>query len=357
MHPFLANKSRLGVYLLQWMPLAALLAFLLATMGRLSWPEAIALASPLILIYQFICLSPWYLCRVMPLSTPVARLIGNHIAAAAVAALVWMLIAKGLGFLLSRLFPGLERRVNPPIPMIFAVGVILYLLAVALYYVILSSEASRESETRAREARILAQEAELQALKAQINPHFLFNSLHSISALCTVDSTRARDMCIRLSEFLRSTLALGERREIPLGDELALANSYLGVERMRFGSRLAIAKDINPGCEDCMVPPLILQPLIENAVKHGVGGLVEGGTITLRAECEGDLLRIKVENEFDAGTPPKAGQGIGLRNVRGRLQARYGETARFYANTQADVFSVEIVLPCERAKAAAGMGQ
>lgn len=357
MHPFLANKSRLGVYLLQWAPLAALLAFLLATMGRLSWPEAIALAAPLILIYQFICLSPWYLCRVMPLSTPVGRLIGNHTAAAAVAALVWMLIAKGLAFLLSRLFPGLDRRVNPLIPMIFAVGVILYLLAVALYYVILSSEASRESETRAREARILAQEAELQALKAQINPHFLFNSLHSISALCTVDPTRARDMCIRLSEFLRSTLALGEKREIPLGDELALATSYLGVERIRFGSRLAIAKDISPGCEDCLVPPLILQPLIENAVKHGVGGLVEGGTITLRAERDGDLLRVKVENEFDGGAPAKAGQGIGLRNVQGRLQARYGETARFYTNAQADVFSVEIVVPCEYRKTALGMGQ
>lgn len=352
MHPFLLNKRRLGLYLLQWMPIAALLTFLLVTMGKLRWPEAISLCVPLILIYQFVCLSPWYLCRVMPLSTPFPRLFGNHLAAASVAALVWILVAKGMALLLSRVFRGIDQRVSPMLPLIFAVGAILYLLAVALYYVSLSTEASRESETRAREARILAQEAELQALKAQINPHFLFNSLNSISSLCSVDAAGARDMCIRLSEFLRSTLALGEKMTIPLSAELALANSYLGVERVRFGPRLAVAKDIDPGCEDCLVPPLILQPLIENAVKHGVGGLLEGGTVTLRAERDGQYLRVKVENEFDADSPAKAGQGIGLRNVRGRLHARYGETARLYADRHGDVFSAEIVLPCERQESA-----
>jgi len=347
MHPFLASKSRLGLYLAQWMPAAALLAFLLATTGKMSWAESISLSVPLVVIYQFVCLSPWYLCRVMPLGTPFPRLFGNHLAAAAVAALFWIAVAKGLSFLLSRAFPGLDRRVSPSLPLIFAMGAILYLLAVALYYVILSTEASREAESRASRARILAREAELQALKAQINPHFLFNSLNSISALCSVDSGRARDMCILLSEFLRSTLALGEKKAIPLSAELALANSYLGVERIRFGSRLAVARDINPGCEDCLVPPLILQPLIENAVKHGVGGLLEGGTVTLRAERDGEYLRVKVENEFDTGTPARAGQGIGLNNVRGRLHARYGETARLYANGDSGIFSVEIVLPCE----------
>ncbi len=120
----------------------------------------------------------------------------------------------------------------------FGIGVLLYMLAVALHYVLLSVESSREAETREHEARTLAREAELKALKAQINPHFLFNSLNSIAALATVDGVRAREMCIKLSDFLRSTLKLGEQTSISLKDELALVKAYLDVEQVRFGARL-----------------------------------------------------------------------------------------------------------------------
>src|SRR5260370_2632838 len=117
-----------------------------------------------------------------------------------------------------------------------------------------------------REAELLAREAELKALKAQIDPHFLFNSLHSISALTAVDAGRARDMCIRLSDFLRNSLRLGERTTIPFSEELALARTYLEVEQVRFGQRLRVAQDIEEAYCDCDVPPLLLQPLVENSI-------------------------------------------------------------------------------------------
>ncbi len=126
--------------------------------------------------------------------------------------LIWIVLAKGLGVALGHyFFPRLNQRFSPQLPLLFGIGVLLYLLSVALHYVLLSVESSREAETREQEALTLARESELKALKAQINPHFLFNSLNSISALATVDGARARDMCIKLSDFLRTTLKLGEK--------------------------------------------------------------------------------------------------------------------------------------------------
>src|SRR5262249_38358585 len=151
-------------------------------------------------------------------------------------------------------------------------------------YAALAAAASREAERRDAESRTLAREAELQALRMQLNPHFLFNSLHSIAALATLDGARAREMCVRLADFLRSSLRLGSKESIPLREELALAKNYLDVERVRFGERLQVHEEIEPACEDCGVPALLLQPLVENAVKHGIAGLVEGGCIRVAAQ-------------------------------------------------------------------------
>ena len=137
---------------------------------------------------------------------------------------------------------------------LFGIGVLLYILSTGLHYAVLSAEASRDAERRTAEARTLAREAELHSLKLQLNPHFLFNSLHSISALATLDGPRARDMCIRLADFLRTSLGLGDRETIPIREEIALARRYLDVEQVRFGERLRVDADIDADCEDCEFP-------------------------------------------------------------------------------------------------------
>src|SRR5205085_9605400 len=164
--------------------------------------------------------------------------------------------------------PGL----NPAVPQLIVVGFLFYLMSVALHYALLAMEASREAALQARDA-------ELRALKSQINPHFLFNCLNSISALTTTDPAKARDMCVRLSDFLRNTLGLGERESIAWLDELELARTYLEVEKVRFGARLRVEMDIEEACSECQVPPLVLQPLVENAIRHGIATLVDGGLV------------------------------------------------------------------------------
>jgi LytS/YehU family sensor histidine kinase len=306
--------------------------------------DALTVFCPACAAFAFVCLSPWQICRIRPLRVAQwLELLVTFVAAGVAGSLVLVGIAAAMAYALSVpavLGAGLTG-------LLFGMGVLLYLFSTGLHYALLAAEASREAERNVAEARTLAREAELQALRNQLNPHFLFNSLHSISALTTIDGPRAREMCIRLSDFLRSSLGMGQRESIPLREELALARSYLEVEQVRFGSRLQVEEQIAMACEDCAVPPLLLQPLVENAVKHGIAGLVEGGSIRLAA-CRSDgNVSITLENGFDPETHSGANLGLGLAHVRRRLQVRYGEEALFDAGPHGDVYRVSLRFPCE----------
>lgn len=343
MHPLLASYRRLTAYLLAWAPIVALLAYETPERPGASWAVFAGVLAPVCFLYAFVCLSPWPICRAWPLTTAnMEGLAATWVAAAAVAGLILTGGARLAEFFLH---PAVRLR----LPLVFAIGTLLYLLSAGLHYAARSAGESREAERRAAEARTLAREAELQALRIQINPHFLFNCLHSISALATVDGPRAREMCIRLADFLRGSLRLGECETIPLKQELALARSYLEVEQVRFGARLTVEEHIEPDCEDCSVPALLLQPLVENAVKHGIAGLVEGGAIRLQAERHGGGVAILLENAFDPDSSAGRSLGLGLRNVRRRLAVRYGEAAEMEAGPSGDHYRVSLRLPCESA--------
>ena len=345
MQSFAARAARLGLYLALVVPFAALLAFLLGESGRLSWSESVWLAVPLCVVYSVVCLSARYVCRVTPLRTSgVTRLLSTFGVGAITASGILMLMAQGLGRLVS--IP--PERLRPEMPLLFGTGVLGYLLSVASHYVALALAASRDAERREQEARVLAGEAELRALKAQINPHFLYNSLNSISALTSVDAARARHMCILLSDFLRSTLGMGEKQSIALGEELELIRRYLAIEKIRFGERLNVEETISEECLGQAVPPLLLQPLVENAVVHGIANMVENGVLRLRAaRTSGDGVMITIENSFDPEAPVKRRSGYGQVNVRRRLQMRYGNRASLRATPNGEMYRVEITLPVE----------
>jgi len=281
-------------------------------------------------------------CRARPLGlAAIPELVITLVAAAVVAGL---LLAGAAWFMAGVLGTPLA---SGQVPLWMGAGALLYLLSVGLHYAALGVMASRDAERQAAEARTLAREAQLQALKFQLNPHFLFNSLHSIAALTTLDSVRAREMCVRLSDFLRSSLGLGEREVIPLREELALARNYLDVEQVRFGDRLRVETEIEDLCEECGIPALLLQPLVENAVKHGVAGMVEPGSIRLTARrCQG-AVEVTVENAFDPEAAPPERLGMGLTHVRRRLEVRYSGAATVEAGAADGIYRVVLRLPCE----------
>lgn len=338
MHPLAHNWKASLLYFAAWVPLGAILGLLISVAGSLNAIESAAIVVPVGLILAFVCLSPWYVCRALPLrSTGVGRLIGQHVLAALVVSAVMLFVARMVASSLSDALPGLDRRSAAASPVLAAMVAMIYLLSIAMHYVVIEAQTSRRSE-------LLAREAQLRALKAQVNPHFLFNSLNSISALTACDPMRAREMCIQLADFLRISLRLGERASIPFREEMELTRMYLNVEQVRFGGHLRLAIDVEPACGDCEVPALVIQPLVENAVKHGIALLDEGGEILMLGRMVREGLRFTIENPYDP-LAPSSRSGIGLANVRQRLEARYGNAARLDVEASADVYRVTLVVP------------
>ena len=351
MNPILANRARLGTYLLGWVPIGALLIFVALSAG---WTplEAIVFAVPLCLGAAFLFLSSWYLCRALPLRS--AR-VGSHwtawLLAAVIMSSLWSWSAMMLAWALAKV-PGLEAlhaKAHAALTTFLGLGAVLYLATLTLHYLLDAVERGKLSENREAEFRILAQDAELRALRAQLNPHFLFNSLNSISALTTIDPAKARTMCILLSDFLRGSLRLGEKRLVSLAEEVDLLKAYLSIEQIRFGSRLQVAWELDPATLAEPIPALLLQPLVENAIKHGIAGLTEGGVVRIFARREGKVLELRVENPVDEDTPVVHGLGIGLRQVRSRLQMRFGDRMRFESGVVDGVHRVQMIFPAEEA--------
>ncbi|WP_229483158.1 sensor histidine kinase [Massilia horti] len=220
--------------------------------------------------------------------------------------------------------------------------------AVAAYY--LSLQRVRLHLAQAQSA---ARDAELRALRLQVNPHFLFNSLNAISALVSAQSNReANRMLACLSDFLRATLAHDGRHEHSLADELALLDAYLAVEKARLGERLRLTMKAGPDLLDSVVPYLMLQPLVENAIRHGIAPLSAPGRLDILVERAGARLLIDVQNDGQQRT--HAGSGIGLANVRERLRHLYGEGQEVDAGWSIDGrFRVRILLPLRSQEAAA----
>jgi len=349
MHPLL-TRNRLGLYLLAWVPLTATSAYVLATRGTLGWLPATVLAVAVFLFYAFLCLSAWYPCRATPLGrVGFLRLLLTHLSAAVLISFVWTQAGAALSYaiLSPEKFEAIRTQFRPQLNSIFTIGVLLYLLSVAFHYVLIAMEDSRHAEAQAVEARVLARDAELKALKAQVNPHFLFNSLNSISALTSIDPARARDMCVLLGDFLRLTLGLGEKTSVRFSEELDLLQKYMAIEKVRFGTRLTMLEEIQEESKPCLLPPLLLQPLVENAVKHGIASLPEGGQVRVAAQRQNGRLAILVENSWDPDSPPRRSGGRGLKNVQLRLEARYGKDASLHINNEGDLFQVSLSLPAE----------
>jgi sensor histidine kinase YesM len=350
MHPILTRSGRMGPYLAAWLPLAGVMAVLIRLAAGSSWVEAATLAVPLAVVYAFICLAAWYPCKATPLRrATLGQVILTHALAGAISTVLWLFLAVTWASLLETYppFVGVSERFPRLVLVLLITGLLLYTLAAVFHYLIIAFEDARHAETRELELRLLAREAELKALRAQVDPHFLFNTMNSIASLTTSDARAAREMCLTLAEFLRDSLRLGGRGSIPLADELALADKYLAIERVRFGSRLRIERHVDADSESCEVPPLILQPLVENAVSRGIATLIDGGELHIAAAHTGGRLTVVIENPFDPSTPSSPGAGLGLDNVRARIAATYNDDGRVTVSKEGSRFRVELDLPAE----------
>ena len=279
---------------------------------------------------------------------PVERAAPAEVWAAHLCLLALIPLLHTLGFQLA------ERLAGPPLVVVTFVGTAHYVVMAALLQAARFAGRTHRSDRVAAELGHELAAAQLAALRAQLQPHFLFNTLNSISVLITDDPARARAMLGKLSTLLRSLLVDGDAAEVTLRRELDLVRRYLEIEQIRFESRLRVRLDADDDALDDLVPAMVLQPLVENSVRHAVATR-DGGTVSIRAARDDRMLVIDVEDDGPglASAGDGSGSGIGLPNLRARLARHYGAGHRLELGTATlGGLSVRLAIPSRRAEAA-----
>lgn len=249
-----------------------------------------------------------------------------------------------------------------PMPLMFATsainGVLLMTAWLSIYFFYHLFDRFNRLEVEGLRLSASAKEAELRALKSQVNPHFIFNSLNSLRALIDEEPARARQAVTQLANLLRYSLQSGQLETVPLEEELRTVNDYLALEQIRHEERLRVRLDVAPDTLSLPIPPLLLQTLVENAVKYGISARPEGGEIAIRARRENGALRLQVSNPGElAETAPKGGQrgsstGLGLRNAAERLRLLFGDRAQLELRAASpEIVLAEAILPLTAARA------
>ena len=315
---------------------------------NIDWPKALRFGMPDAAIWALLTPFVVFMGRRFAISaTNYVRRVGFHVLCAVTLAVLHAALDTalniGAGRNPSTAWPLFQHLISHGMHW----NIVIYLAIVGVVHV-------RDAERRTMELRARLSEARLDALRMQLRPHFLFNTLHTVSGLMGNDAVRGRRVISRLGDLLRAALRPREREEIALSEELDLVRAYLDIEQARFGERLQVDMEVEDDALSCTVPALVMQPLVENAVRHGVEPRAEGGVVTLRARVRGDQLEITLtDNGPGMKQAPqdihRAESGIGLSNTRARLRELYPDRHEFDISAPvAGGTQVKVVIPAQR---------
>jgi two-component system LytT family sensor kinase len=345
-HPITGNRRSILIYSLVWLMVSVTQGVLYLYLLHL--PLTVVIADSLIssLMFGFLGLLAWYPTRYIPFQkqSPIYSILA-HVVAGIVVLGAWVLITM---VLLNALFAYQEKYIeflNQTLAWRAMLGALIYLVLVLIYYLVSNSQKLQERLQQEERLRGMVRDAELNMLKSQINPHFLFNSLNSIASLTMSNPDEAREMIIRLSDFLRYSLKHRENEYVPLREELGRMKDYLAIEKVRFGEKLQYEFIIRGECEAFLVPTMIFQPLFENAIRHSVYESVDPVTIRFSCIQEQESMKAVITNDYDPGVPSRKGTGVGLQNVRQRITLAYNGMGSVEWTAQDSVFTVTILFP------------
>lgn len=352
MHPILSKVRTLFWYVFAWIILGVVLAWALVENYAAGWNSALLFALPAAQLLGFILTSTYYVCRSLPFHQRTGlRVLIVFGSASLLSSLVWVSLSVAWSNIVGAMeINGAPVLVNRQFTiLIFTITILLYLISLLANDVFIAFENVRSAERQQAANQLLARDAELQMLRSQINPHFLFNSLNSISALTTIDAAAARSMAIELGSFYRKTLAISVRQHICLSEEIELCEHFVAIEKIRFGDKLQVSWSVEPTALDAQVPAMFLQPLLENAIKHGICNLSDGGTIEIKSFTRDARLHIVIENPVAEESSISKGTATGLKNIKARMLNLFQEHARVSWQEADSRFSVEIIIPFELA--------
>ncbi len=345
-HPFI-TFPRLGiVYAIFWVGVA-----LINSVIQWHWNDitfVVALIFNVVFYFSFAVIgtSIWFINQYISFEEDsTVRFLSAHAITATIINAIWLYISSVLVKIIG--LP-VEEYVSNSIPYWIFGGYLIYIVFVISYMALTYYMNLKDKIRKEGELRSLVKEAELHALKSQINPHFLFNSLNSISSLTMSDPSRAQEMVINLSSLMRYSLKHDQIDLVPFKEELDNSKHYLEIEKVRFGSKMNAIFDVNEACLRARIPNMILQPLYENAIKYGVYETTKPVDIITTCIKHGDFLVITIENTFDPNVISKKGEGIGLRNIRERLQIIYENPGLIKTVNANGKFTVTLSIPQEK---------
>lgn len=351
MHPILSDRKRIFIYFAVWSIVGVMFAGGMYYILNGNIFLSLLITLPVIMIYSQINLSAWYIAKAFPLGkTNIWKIVVLVFVSSTLMSLLFVGLFVGWIFIVSQYVtipqPGTDQWLL--YLLLSVLGEELYLVSLAIAYLFVAFEVSRNAERDTFELKLLAQSSELKVLRMQINPHFLFNSLNSINALILQKPEKAREMTTLLADFFRKSLQFGSKDTITLGEEFSLLTNYLDIERIRFGARLQVEQKINDSVLSCLVPPLLLQPILENAVKYGITNSVENGMVRIKADVKNERIFITVENTHEEERQTKKGTGFGLSIVRKRLHAIFGNNSDVQLSRDGNVFRVIVFFPVRK---------
>ncbi len=347
-HPVLSNNARLIVWWLVWLFITLgqqlLYFYAYGSFTTSAIPDGIVSLA----IYSGIGLSLWYPFKYINSGeTKITAVIADLVISGAFSVTLWILINKYLALAILPKGNDYLAYWEATFPYRVGTGVFIYGLIVLAYYLFVSLHNLSEKNTKEARLESLVKETELKMLRSQINPHFLFNSLNSISSLTITDPEKAREMVIKLSEFMRYALSKKDEQPVSLRSELENLRLYLEIEKVRFGDRLSTEEQIEENCLEIKMPVMILQPLYENAIKHGVYQSTEVVNIKTKISCKDGFLEISISNNYDLTPSSAKGTGTGVLNVSRRLNLVYGNKASIKTIKENGIYSVSLFIPAE----------
>ena len=343
-HPFIRNRNII-VYTAIWLVISILFALGLSFFNELDAKMAAIDSAVFNGIFFGLGLSYWFNVRYSSFDkSQLLNLIISHVAALVISVALALFLTNSI---LSRLADGEEYLVflRDSLPWRGALGLMYYSIIILVYYLILYYDDVNEKNQERSQLETMLKSSELEMLKSQINPHFIFNSLNSIASLTIISPEKAREMVVKLSEFLRYSLGKENDQMNTMDDEINNIILYLDIEKVRFGDRLDVQTDISKESLSLKLPNLILQPIFENTIKHGIYESLEKVTVKLKAWQDQNILRIEVSNEFDPKAVGKKGKGIGLNNVSERLRLIYGVPQLVFTEKTDNLFTVRLDIP------------
>lgn len=346
-HPILKSPKNFLLYLLFWILIVALYVSLII-FGREIENNIVILDTIIFNLILFgLGISFWFSAKYLSIENhKIFRIISNHLLEGAILISFWLLAGY---FIVSNLIGDKDNYSNffyDTLKFRAAIGVFTYFLLTSFYYIVIYYTGFQERRIKETELKNLVTEAELRSLKFQINPHFIFNSLNSMSALTELNPKKAKQMIIKLAEFLRYTLASNDKQMVSLNEELKNIRLYLDIEKIRFEEKFEYVEEINEECSKALIPSMILQPLFENAIKHAVYETLEKVVLKLSCSRQDTFLKIVMQNNFE-GDSNKKGAGVGLNNIKERLKLIYQQDNLLEVKKEKGIFSVTLYIPLE----------